>query len=125
LAMIAGQDNRTKNCLKTRPSPMIHTCLWFAWCMHSDEDHQFLATHFLRQRGQSSDEPYSVHFKMQCKWKWCRHWPWIGTQSSPGTLHRGQGDSNANWQIVQHSSVSMSHFQVATAFQEFILTFII
>lgn len=61
---------------------------------------------------------------MQWRWKWCRHCPWMGTQSSPGTLQRGQGDSKANWQMVQHYSVSMSHFHVATAFHEFIFTFI-
>jgi hypothetical protein len=85
---------------------------------------QFLTTHFFLQRGQSSEEPSSVHLRMQWRWKWCRHCPWMGTQSSPGTLQRGHGDSKANWQMVQHYSVSMSHFQVATAFHDSIFTFI-
>jgi hypothetical protein len=91
--------------------------LWKSWS-------QFLATHFFLHNGQSYDEPSSVHLRIQWRWKWCWHWPWMGTQSSPGTLHLGQGASKANWQIVQHYYVSMSHFQVATAFHEFIFTFI-
>ena len=85
---------------------------------------QFFATHFFLHNGQSYDEPSSVHFRIQWRWKWCWHWPWMGTQSSPGTLHLGHGASKANWQIVQHYYVSMSHFQVATAFHELIFTFI-
>lgn len=58
----------------------------------SVQSFQFFTIHFLRHKGQSSEEPSSVHFKIQCKWKWWRHCPWMGTQSSPGTLHLGQGD---------------------------------
>lgn len=103
----------------------VYAVLLYICCANKWEKiTQCFTTHFLRHRGQSSLEPSSVHFRIQCRWKWWRHWPWIGTQSSPGTLHRGQGASKANWQMVQHSSLSMSHFQVATAFQALIFTFI-
>lgn len=60
-------------------------------------------------------------------WKQCLHSPTIMGQSSPGNLHLLQVPSKFTRQIphVSSDSSGRSHFQVATALKELMVTFMV